>query len=496
MKPYGNKSAVSPGWDKFNIKAFKPTIRSRPSKIISSPESEDEKPTRKSSSSSIKVVKTSSGKPVVEESSSSSSIKVVKKPNRDRIIVEESSSSSSIKVVKTPFRKTNRRISPSASEEEIVRKPFTPSRKISPKSSSPSSKTVRSSRKIKTPSKIASSSSSVEEVKIHISNREEIIKLLKEIISYYEVSEDPKDLFKIKAFNNGINVLTNYDGKITRKDLEKTKLGPHTIDEILEIAETGESARLNKLRKNNKKKPEEDEEEQEKKQIITELSTIKYIKKETAEKLYKEGVKSIADLRKKVKSGEIDLSKAQRLALKYYDDLKERIPRDEMDKWKALFAKLLDSNTDDDFKWDLVGSYRRGMPSSSDLDLIITDRENKDIIKILERKDILVDIISNGNHSSIVLVRLNDESLVRQLDITNFGPDEYIYGLLHTTGSAEHVVQMQLRAKEMGYTVLNTYGLYDKKSKPVLANSEEDIFKLLKLKYQTPEERVNKVIPK
>jgi len=495
MKPYGNKSAVSPGWDKFNIKAFKPTIRSRPSKIISSPESEDEKPTRKSSSSSIKVVKTPSRKPIIVEESSSSSAParvVVKTPSRKPIIVEESSSSSSIKVVKTPFRKPNKKISPSASEEEIVRKPFTPSRKISSKSSSPSSETVRSSRKIKTPSKIASPSSSVEEVKIHISNREEIIKLLKEIISYYEVSEDPKDLFKIKAFNNGINVLTNYDGKITRKELNKTKLGPHTIDEILEIAETGESARLNKLRKANKKKPEEDK----KKQIITELSTIKYIKKETAEKLYKEGIKSIADLRKKVKSGDIDLTKAQRLALEYYDDLKERIPRDEMDKWKALFTKLLDSNTDDDFKWDLVGSYRRGMPSSSDLDLIITDRENKDIIKILERKDILVDVISNGNHSSIVLVRLNDESLVRQLDITNFGPDEYIYGLLHTTGSAEHVVQMQLRAKEMGYTVLNTYGLYDKKSKPVLANSEEDIFKLLKLKYQTPEERANKVIPK
>ena len=495
MKPYGNKSAVSPDWDKFNIKAFKPTIRSRPSKIISSPESEDEKPTRKSSSSSIKVVKTPSRKPIIVEESSSSSAParvVVKTPSRKPIIVEESSSSSSIKVVKTPFRKPNKKISPSASEEEIVRKPFTPSRKISSKSSSPSSETVRSSRKIKTPSKIASPSSSVEEVKIHISNREEIIKLLKEIISYYEVSEDPKDLFKIKAFNNGINVLTNYDGKITRKELNKTKLGPHTIDEILEIAETGESARLNKLRKANKKKPEEDK----KKQIITELSTIKYIKKETAEKLYKEGIKSIADLRKKVKSGDIDLTKAQRLALEYYDDLKERIPRDEMDKWKALFTKLLDSNTDDDFKWDLVGSYRRGMPSSSDLDLIITDRENKDIIKILERKDILVDVISNGNHSSIVLVRLNDESLVRQLDITNFGPDEYIYGLLHTTGSAEHVVQMQLRAKEMGYTVLNTYGLYDKKSKPVLANSEEDIFKLLKLKYQTPEERANKVIPK
>ena len=54
-----------------------------------------------------------------------------------------------------------------------------------------------------------------------------------------------------------------------------------------------------------------------------------------AEKLYNKGIKSIADLR----NHEDLLTTMQKVGLKYYEDFKERIPRDEVEKLLARVRK-------------------------------------------------------------------------------------------------------------------------------------------------------------
>ena len=374
----------------------------------------------------------------------------------------------------------NKNISSSSSSIVIKPKKKTLDSSKSKDSSSDSSEEKDSSSDSSKEKDSSSDSSNISTTK-----KENILSQLNKIATYYEKSEEDRDKYKAGAFRNGIKIFSKYNGDIIRSELKKASLGPHTIDEIMEIYNTSKSKRLALLIK-------EYGDIDEKEIAIRELSSIKYIKEETAKKLYNLGFRSLKDLKKGLKNNKVKLTDAQILGVKYYDDLKERIPRPEMNKWNKIFTKLLD----EDFKWDLVGSYRRGMPSSSDLDLIITNRKNKDVVKILKKKGYLVDEITNGTHSSIVLIRLDDKSKVRQLDITNFSEEEYIYGLLHTTGSDEHVKKMQKRAKEMGYKILNTYGLYTKKDKSIIVNSEEEIFELLDLEYQPPNKRDNKIIIK
>lgn len=444
MKTYKNKElSGSESEDIVKIRTYTPNIRTPRRKIVSS----------------------------TSESSSESSI--ITPPKKNISDKKKTKSSSSI-----VLPKKKEKSSPVSSEKRPkATKIFTPRRSsVVEKSSSISSEVITPKRRI-TPKK-----------KVNI-DREAIVKQLNKIANYYEKSKEEKDKYKVRPFRKGAEVMKTYEGEMEESDLKDEGLGPHTIEEILEINKTGRSKRLEKLIK--KYGDDEDEEA-----AIEELSKIKYIKEKTAKKLYEQGYKTLKDLKKGIKSGKVKLTDAQKLGVKYYDDLKERIPRDEMDKWNKIFTKLLVSDTDVYFKWDLVGSYRRGLPSSSDLDLIITGKNNEDIIKILDKKGYLVAEISNGNHSSIVLVRLNDKSMVRQLDITNFDdPLGYTYGLLHSTGPDNHVILMQERAKDMDYKILNTYGLYDKKNNRLYVNSEKDIFKALKLKYQKPSERVNSIIP-
>lgn len=51
------------------------------------------------------------------------------------------------------------------------------------------------------------------------------------------------------------------------------------------------------------------------------------IGKVRAEDLYNRGIKSVGQLKEQVESGEVVLTKNQLLGLKYYEDLKVRIPR-------------------------------------------------------------------------------------------------------------------------------------------------------------------------
>ena len=61
--------------------------------------------------------------------------------------------------------------------------------------------------------------------------------------------------------------------------------------------------------------------------------------------------------------------------------------------------------------FEIVGSYRRGLSNSGDIDVIISDKENdntifSNFIKILLEKNIVAELLSNGKTKSMAIGKL------------------------------------------------------------------------------------------
>ena len=89
------------------------------------------------------------------------------------------------------------------------------------------------------------------------------------------------------------------------------------------------------------------------------------------------------------------------------------------------------------------------------------------------------------------ICKLNEESTGRRIDILLCDKKHYYFTLLYFTGSYEFNIKMRRKALEKGYS-LSEYGFTDINTKELKSfdiNSEEDIFKILDMKFVKPENR-------
>jgi len=99
----------------------------------------------------------------------------------------------------------------------------------------------------------------------------------------------------------------------------------------------------------------------------------------TALKLYEKGHRTLDDLRK-----DESLTNAQRIGLKYFDDIKQRIPRHEVSEME----KLLQDVGKDILPGVIIvcgGSYRRGKASCGDMDIVITHPDGESHVGFLPK---------------------------------------------------------------------------------------------------------------
>lgn len=454
-----------------------------------------------SSSSSTKIEKK------VENSYSPKEREIINKKKRNTIPkIQENIPIKEMSDTSEPPKKKKISKSKNSSSSSPPHRKKTPKKKKSNSSSSPKKKSTK--KKNSTPYKKRQESSSDEKQSKGKIGKEDIISNLTSIANYYNESKDPdpkmreKDKYRSLAFSNTAILFSDYKGEITQEALtnvrgtdkngKKYRIGPDTAASIVEMYKTGESIRLNLL----KKEAEEYEGDNPKNsEVIKLFETIKYVGPEKSKELYKAGYKTIKDVKKNKK--EVKLTASQKLALKHYKDLLKKIPRDEMDAWNEIFIDrfkckdYLKKPKKNEFTWALTGSYRRGASSSSDLDLIILKEDNEDVLNMLKKYK--VGIFGNGPRSLSGLVQLNADTPVRYIDITNFNKEEWPFGLLHSTGSADFVKVIQLRARDLDYKILNSFGLFDQEGEPILIKTEKKIFKKLKVEYISPKHRGDKV---
>jgi NAD-dependent DNA ligase/DNA polymerase/3'-5' exonuclease PolX len=214
-----------------------------------------------------------------------------------------------------------------------------------------------------------------------------------------------------------------------------------------------------------------------------------------AKELVSKGINSIEKLRE----NQDLLNEKQKIGLKYYEDILKRIPRGEIETYNNLFEKSFEKVKDENTKYEIVGSYRRGALNSGDIDVIITsDDINKFNIFLddLIEKKIIIEVLSRGSHKSLVICKLSDNDNARRVDFLYTTSQEYPFAVLYFTGSKGFNTVMRGYALKQGLS-LNEHGISrkigGKKEEKLELNikTEKDIFDYFGLEYKKPEERIN-----
>lgn len=131
---------------------------------------------------------------------------------------------------------------------------------------------------------------------------------------------------------------------------------------------------------------------------------------------------------------------------------------------------------------ELAGSIRRRKPIVKDIDIVI-EVLPKNIGKF---KNILLEI-GGFKLNGVKAMRLITNAGV-QIDIYLANKENYETLFLIRTGSAKHNVKVCSKAKDLNLK-LTSNGLIDNRDGSVIATSEKDIFKALRMDYIEPEDR-------
>jgi len=299
-----------------------------------------------------------------------------------------------------------------------------------------------------------------------------------------------KQVWKARAYSKVIKALKDFPQPVTSFDdiSSLPGIGEKIAEKIKEIIETGKLHQVEEIENNASYG------------IIEELLNVHGIGPAKAQDLVrKHGIKSIADLIER--QAEL-LNDKQKLGLKYYKDILQRIPRKEMDKHNTFIIETIKA-IDPKLKVTLAGSYRRGDPTSGDIDVLVTYPFDykpgptlmKEISKSMVEKKYVADILAEGDKKYMSVCRLKYHRVYRRLDIMLTKPTEYPFAVLYFTGSGPFNVAMRQYALSKGYS-LNEYGLKKISTGEMMDcrfDSEEDIFRFLDLKYIAPHERVQGV---
>ena len=295
-----------------------------------------------------------------------------------------------------------------------------------------------------------------------------------------------KDFMRARAYNNAHETITTFIGNITNPHQLKGQngIGPTIYKKLIDYNETGT---LDVLERN--------KDVVEKKKTIDVFSNIYGVGEKKAEELVDKGVSNIKELEKR--KHEL-LNDKQRIGLQYYDDILQRIPRDEIVDFEKQIASSFPTD-DPEGRYEIVGSYRRGLPSSGDIDIIITSKYHntfKIFIDALIEKNIIVEVLSRGNTKCLVITKLPYIQYARRVDFLYTSPEEFPFSILYFTGSKGFNTTMRERALNMGYT-LNEHGFSKMENKKKgekldqIFPTEKSIFDFLKIDYKLPTERVD-----
>jgi len=332
---------------------------------------------------------------------------------------------------------------------------------------------------------------------------EDFIKILDELYSILSRQGEP---FRAKAYQKAQETIITFKDDITDpvKQLKGLPgIGETILAKFEEYVKTGTLAILEKERNN----------------PINLFTQIHGIGPKKAQELVGLGITTIDQLRYMCEcknDNSVKLNDKQSLGLKYFEDISKRILRPEIDDFYVLFNIIFDEYAPPASKFDIVGSYRRGLSDSGDIDIIITNENNDSsvlntILDVLVSEGIILEFLSRGKIKSMVIANLNPDTSnisdtsdtsdksknpARRIDFLYSPPDEFAFAHLYFTGSKLFNTIVRQKALDMGYT-LNEHGI-SPMVKGIKGDTldkcfpdEKSILNFLELQYVEPEKRID-----
>ena len=311
-----------------------------------------------------------------------------------------------------------------------------------------------------------------------------------------------KETFKARAYKKAIDGLKTVESIRSYEDVEGVAgIGEKIREKIMEILSTGELASAKRAAASHA--------------VHEELMAVYGIGPAKAAELVAAGIGSVADLRVAVAADGALLNDKQKIGLKHYEDLLQRIPHSEMLEHQAMLAELLPEEVergqskigplsaagspaaDATTSFEIVGSFRRGAETSGDIDVLIrvASGQNgkkllRDYITMMTGFGYLIETLALGDKKFMGICQLPGQP-ARRLDILMTPEAEYPYAVLYFTGSDTFNIAVRQWALERGYT-LNEHKLTPIREgvKPVPAMAgERDILRFLRISYVAPELR-------
>ena len=412
----------------------------------------------------------------------------LRKPTRKRRIIIESSSPSLLPVTppKTKKRK-NAKAKPEVKREQTKKKRFiivsSSTQEVKEKNESPKAeKKGQQKTDLKVSPDIKPMASQVHPLPSGRLN-EKFIELMEKLADIMLKQGEP---FRARAYQKAQETIMAFPDDILSPEqlTGKPGIGSTIMDKLTEYVQTGTLKVL----------------EREKNNPINILADVYGIGPKKAKELVDKGITTIAELRENTQM----LNDVQKVGLRYYEDILKRIPRSEIEEYESIFdinfmfATLL-KQPNDDPRFEVVGSYRRGAQNSGDIDVIITAKDPKVFVRFIDtliNQKIILEVLSRGPTKCLVIAKIPSSDSARRVDFLYTTPEEYPFSVLYFTGSKIFNTVMRHQALQMGLT-MNEHGLYKmegKKKGEKVAHTfkdEKDIFNYLHLVYKTPVERTD-----
>lgn len=284
--------------------------------------------------------------------------------------------------------------------------------------------------------------------------------------------------YKSEAQINGENFKVRAYDKVI-KNIEKITIPIISYEQIENIEGAGKSikAKLKEIVKEIKEK-EFKGNDKEKGVLFQDLLNIYGVGPKKANDLITiHKILSINDLRTKSENDSSILTNSQKIGLRFYEDLLERIPRSEMLKHQKIIKK-----------GEIVGSFRRKEASSGDIDVMLCMDINEfnKFIDVLIKQNYIKYILARGDKKILGICSINGEKH-RRIDLIRNTVDEYPFMKLYFTGSAKFNVAFRQ------YCLTKGLSLNEHDFTPSIKGlkTEKDIFKHVGLEYVEPENRIN-----
>lgn len=198
-------------------------------------------------------------------------------------------------------------------------------------------------------------------------------------------------------------------------------------------------------------------------------------------------------------------TEAQRVCVKYFNDLRQSIPREEVKKFHKLFSPVIES-VSNHLSVLAVGQYRRKLTECDCIELLITDsalnspRRDRlraivdSVLSELEKKtNAIKHRLAVRDDQCSLLVQLSPSSPKRRLSLYFASKQDHICKLLLYTGSETFFEQIRQRSLEKGYLLqpdsFRKIGLTCVAGQPISLQTEQELFEFIHSKEVNPKDR-------